>query len=217
MKNTKLIISLLCLGVTSSLQASNPSPYAGPDFVATQESIEEGSDPSKGTVYFGKAGNRVEFDSPMGKTIAGADYSKGKCWFASNGEKIYVEGRIDKKTGDCDANLSMGPAGNEVVVGGLMSSQPCEGYSTKKKLGNKELAGRATEQWGCRDNQAGEAIHSYDSKLKLVISEETRYSREILTNIKFKKINPDLFASPKGFKRVNKTQFMQAMMKGTMR
>jgi len=217
MKNLNLIFTVLCLGVTSSIQAANPGPYGGPDFIATQQSIEEGTDPSQGTVYFSKKGNRTEFDSPIGKTIAGADYAKGKCWFASTGQKIYVEGNIDKKTGDCDADLSMGPVGSEVIVGGLMSPQPCEGFSIKKKLGSKKLAGRTTEQWGCRDNQAGEAIQSYDAKLKLVISEETRYSKETLTNIKFKKIDPRLFSSPKGFKRVNKTQFMQAMMKGAMR
>lgn len=213
MKTLNVIFILLCLGTTQTSMAANPSPYQGPDFVATQKTAEQGNESSQGKVYFSKAGNRIEF----GSTIAGADFVKGKCWFASTGQKIYVEGNIDKNTGDCDADLSMGAPRGEATVGGLMSSQACEGFSVKKKLESKKQAGRTIEKWGCRDNRSDEAIHWYDAKLKLVVREKTRYAQDELINIKFKKLNISLFSSPKGYKRVNKNQFMQTLMSGAMK
>ena len=213
MKTLNVIFILLCLGTIQSSLAANPTPYQGPDFTATQKSLEEGNETSEGKVYFSKTGNRTEF----GDTIAGADFIESKCWFASTRQKIYVEGNIDKKTGDCDVDLSMGASQGEVTVGGLMSSQACEGFSVKKKLGSNKQAGRTIEKWGCRNSHSGEAIHWYDAKLKLVVREETRYSKDELINIKLKKLNTSLFSSPKGYKRVNKNQFLQALMSGAMR
>lgn len=217
MKQLSILLIPACLAMNQTSLAAPPTPYDGPDFIATQQTLDQGSEPTKGTVYFSKAGNRIEFDTPIGKTIAGADFSKNKCWFASTGQKIYMEGSFDKTTGDCDASLNMGPPGAEVTVGGLMAPQPCEGFSNKQKLGNKQLNGRSVEQWGCKDANSGRAMHWYDPKLKLVVGEETPYTKEQLTDIKFKKVDPGLFVVPKGFKRVNKSQFMQALMSSSMR
>ena len=215
MKPLNTTFVMFCLAITQSSVAAGLQPYTGPDFVATQQTSDQSAEPSKGTVYFSKAGNRVEFDTPIGKTMAGADFNTGKCWFASAGQKIYMEGDIDKKTGDCSADLNMGPPGGE-IVGGLMANEPCEGFASKKKMGNKNAAGRTTEQWGCRDPRAGEAMHWYDAKLKLVVKEETPYTKDELINIRFKKVDPGLFKTPKGFKRVDKNQFMQALMSAAM-
>ena len=210
---------LLLTGLTLSpgINATELPVYNGPDFIATQQIQEPGNENSQGTVYFSKAGSRMEFDTPIGKTMAGFDFAKGKCWFASVSQKIYMEGKVDMKTGDCDADLNMGPPGEETVVGGLMASEPCEGYSNKQKLGNKTLAGRDTEEWQCADPRIGQAKHWFDTKLKLVIREETPYSRDELTSFQFKKVDPAIFASPKGFKRVNKNEFMQALMSAVPR
>lgn len=216
MKYLSTVFLITCFGLSNLACAAGPG-WDGPDFVATQKIQELGVDPEIGQVFYSKHGNRFEMDSPVGKSVAVANWKEGRCWMSNAKFKIYMEGKIDPKTGDCDADLNFGPASSEVTVGGLMALAPCEGYATKQKLGIKTLSGRKVEQWSCQDARAGKAMHMYDTKLKLVIGEQTRYSKEELINIKFRKVDTALFAKPKGFKQVNKNQFMQTMMGAAMR
>ena len=66
--------------------------------------------------------------------------------------------------------------------------------------------------WGCADERAGEAKQWYDPKLKIVIKDESQYSKDELSQFKFETIDSAKFNPPVGYKKVEKIEFMQALM-----
>lgn len=203
-----IIVNLVIPGTSFAAKVG----WHGPDFIATQHSRDPDGAIMTGQVLYSSAGSRIEMDSPVGKTIAAANFKTGQCWFASERLKIFIEGKLEAETGDCDAELHMGSEGDDVVVGGLLARAPCDGFAEKKQMGSATVAGRATEVWACADDRAGEAKQWFDSKLKIVIKDDSQYSKDDLSEFKFQPIDAVKFNPPVGYKKVEKLEFMQALM-----
>ena len=206
MKNIHRFITLIAAGVLLSTPASVVAlgAWTGKPLSAMQVETNqyEPGDIQTHRIYLSTTGYRAESLGADG-LISIIDYRQHLCWFVQK-DGTYIEDPLDPASGYCspvEVPAAMEPRAD---LGGVLSTQPCDGYDLSRQLGTETVNGRNAQKWACGHSPTRkEATHWFDPVLKLVVREKTDDGTTIeIRNIQFAPQPASLFRLPSGLTRV---------------